>query len=215
MILTLLKGMMIGVLVSAPMGPVGVLVIQRTLSKGRWYGFFSGKGAMVSDLFYAMITGLGLSFVTEFIKENESGIQLLGSIVLIGFGLWIYRTNPVSSLRKSRNGSTTYWQDFATAFFLTLFNPLIIFLFIGLFARFNFISGDFTYSEFFLGLLGVAVGAMLWWTLITSIFASLREKFNLRRLLLVNKLIGGVIMAIALVGFVISASAQISPYVAR
>ena len=72
---TIFRGLAIGVLISAPMGPIGILCIQRTLNKGRWSGFFTGLGASFSDMFYCMLTGLGMSIVIDFIKTNQKQMQ--------------------------------------------------------------------------------------------------------------------------------------------
>lgn len=202
MILTLVKGILIGILVSAPMGPIGVLVIQRTLNKGRWHGYCSGLGAMISDIVYAIITGMGLHFVTDFIEKNQILLQVIGSAVLLAFGYIIYRSNPIKSIRSARNGVSTYWQDFVTAFFITFSNPLIIFLFIGLFARMNFFHADIEPTEISFGIFGIAIGALLWWTFITTIFGKLRKKFNLRTLFIINRIVGITIMVLAIFGLV-------------
>ena len=77
------KGFIIGVIVSAPLGPVGVLCIQRTLNKGRWYGFVTGVGASLSDICYALLTGYGMSFVFDYVNKNIFYLQLFGSILLL------------------------------------------------------------------------------------------------------------------------------------
>ncbi|MGL5318049.1 MAG: LysE family translocator [Bacteroidales bacterium] len=209
MILTLVKGILIGILVSAPMGPIGVLVIQRTLNKGRWHGFFSGLGAMVSDIVYAMVTGLGLHFVTDFIEKNQASLQLGGSAVLLVFGYFIYKSNPVKSVRGTKNSGSTFWQDFATAFIITFSNPLIIFLFIGLFARMNFFHTDILPSEVLIGIFGVALGALVWWMVITSIFGKLRNRFNLRTLFLINRIVGGAIIILSFFGILYTSATQL------
>ena len=79
------KGFIIGVIVSAPLGPVGVLCIQRTLNKGRWYGFVTGIGASLSDIAYALLTGYGMSFVFDYVNKNIFYLQLFGSILLLAF----------------------------------------------------------------------------------------------------------------------------------
>lgn len=84
---TITKGFLIGLLVSAPMGPINMLTIQRTLNRGRWHGFMTGLGATLSDLVYALITLVGLSFVADFFDEYEQIIQILGSVILFFFGL--------------------------------------------------------------------------------------------------------------------------------
>src|SRR5574344_2816228 len=85
-----LKGMLIGVIASAPMGPVGILCIQRTLNKGRWYGFVTGIGAALSDIVYALFTGLGMSFVMDFVNnaQNKFYLQISGSLLLLVFGVY-------------------------------------------------------------------------------------------------------------------------------
>lgn len=97
-IYTIIRGVAIGVLVSAPMGPVGILCIQRTLNKGRWSGLVTGLGAALSDLVYAILSGVGMAFVVDFISTNQNILQILGSFVLVGFGLYIYRQNPTKKL---------------------------------------------------------------------------------------------------------------------
>ena len=96
------KGLLIGIMASAPMGPVGVLCIQRTLNKGRWYGFITGIGATVSDLIYALFTGFGMSFVMDFIQNERSRfiLQICGSIVLLLFGVYCYRSDPTKKIHK-------------------------------------------------------------------------------------------------------------------
>ena len=103
----IVKGFIIGVVVSAPLGPVGVLCIQRTLNKGRWYGFVTGLGASLSDIAYALLTGYGMSFVFDYINKNIFYLQLLGSIMLLLFGIYTFRSNPVQSIRpaSSNKGS--------------------------------------------------------------------------------------------------------------
>lgn len=101
MIYYIIKGILIGILVSAPLGPSGVLCIQRTLNKGRVYGFVTGLGVAISDLLYAMITGFGMSFVTSFIESNQLLLQIAGSLVMFGFGLYLFWNNPLKSLKSS------------------------------------------------------------------------------------------------------------------
>lgn len=95
MLETIAKGFVIGLLVSSPMGPINLLTIQRTLNRGRWHGLASGLGAMLSDITYATITLLGLSFVSSFLDVYESELLLFGSIILILFGIGVFRSNPL------------------------------------------------------------------------------------------------------------------------
>lgn len=93
----LVKGLIVGVVVSAPLGPVGVLCIQRTLNKGRWYGFVTGLGAALSDIGYALITGYGMSFMDDFLAKNQVLLQIIGSIMR-SFSVFILSVVILSSL---------------------------------------------------------------------------------------------------------------------
>jgi Putative threonine efflux protein len=204
MIGILYKGFIIGVLVSAPMGPVGLLCIQRTLNKGRWHGFATGIGATLSDILYAGITCLGMGFVIDFIENHQEPLQLAGSILLLLYGIYTYRTNPSKKLHKPQERTTTYYQDTITSFFLTLSNPFIIFFFIALFARFNFISPDEKLFSMIVGLSAIAAGALTWWFLITLLVGKLRRNFNLRGLWTVNRIVGAIIVILSFAGVIIT-----------
>lgn len=102
------KGIVIGVLVSAPMGPIGMLCIQRTLNKGRWHGFVTGLGAALSDVIYAALTCLGMGVVVNFVEANQTPLQLIGSIVLGIFGYYIFQSNPILSGTLKNNGRKSY-----------------------------------------------------------------------------------------------------------
>ena len=199
---TALKGVLIGVFVSAPMGPIGVLCIQRTLNKGRTSGIFTGIGASFSDLIYAVLTGFSLSIILDFIENYEQIIQILGSIVLAGFGVYIYRQNPAKNLNRKKPKAANRVQDLISAFFLTLSNPLILFLFIGLFARFNFFSSESRIHDYLVGYTSIIVGAALWWFTITYFIDKVRSKFNLRSLWIMNRCIGTIILVMSAYGFV-------------
>ena len=97
------KGMLIGLIASAPMGPVGVLCVQRTLKKGRWYGFVTGVGAAASDIIYAAATGFGMAFVMDFInnEQNRFYLQIIGSMMLLAFGWYTYHTDPTKKMHQS------------------------------------------------------------------------------------------------------------------
>lgn len=198
------KGFIIGVVVSAPLGPVGVLCIQRTLNKGRWYGFVTGLGASLSDITYALLTGYGMSFVFDYVNKNIFYLQLLGSIMLLAFGVYTFRSNPVHSLRpvSAGKGKGSYFHNFVTAFAVTLSNPLIIFLYIGLFARLAFVSEGVLVFEAVTGYIAIALGALTWWFSITFFVNKVRRQFNLRGIWLLNRIIGVIVMVVSLLGLV-------------
>lgn len=197
----LVKGFIIGVIVSAPLGPVGVLCIQRTLNKGRAYGFVTGLGAALSDIIYALITGYGMSFVFDFIQANIFYLQLIGSIMLLVFGVYTFRSNPVHSIRPVSPNKGTLVHNFITAFFVTLSNPLIIFLFIGFFARFAFVLPEIPIYEQTLGYIAIVAGAVSWWFSITFFVSKIRNRFNLRGIWMLNRIIGVVVVVMSIIGF--------------
>lgn len=195
------RGLATGALISAPMGPIGMLIIQRTLSKGRWTGLFTGIGAALSDLIYCLLAGFGLSFVTEFIEKQQIWLQIGGAIVLAIFALYLFRKNPTRSLKSVRTpGGTTFWTNFVTGFLFTFSNPLILFFIIGLFARFCLILPDFTLPHYVFVYICIFCGALAWWYGITWLVNRLRKRFNVRALWLVNRIVAILLLIMAAVG---------------
>ncbi len=204
----LIKGLIVGVVVSAPLGPVGVLCIQRTLNKGRWYGFVTGLGAALSDISYAFITGYGMSFMDDFLTKNQVLLQVVGSVMLFFFGIYTFRSNPVRSLRPVSSTPGSYLHNFVTAFLVTFSNPLIIFLFIGLFARFSFVMPGSPLGFQLVGYWAIILGTLLWWFGITFFVNKVRTRFNLHGIWMLNRIIGVVVMVISVAGFVFTASGK-------
>lgn len=194
------RGIAIGIIISAPMGPVGILCIQRTLEKGRSAGFYTGVGAAISDLFYCLLTGFGLSFIEDFLERNQNIIQLIGSLVLIGFGAYLFRSNPARKLRKPDSNRDSLRMNILNGFLFTFSNPLIIFLIIGLFARFNFMLPEITFYHYIIGFICIIAGALIWWYFVTFFVAKVRAHFNVRSMWLINKIIGSIILIFAVVG---------------
>ncbi len=196
------KGIIIGVVASAPMGPVGVLTVQRTLNKGRWYGFVTGIGAALSDIIYALITGLGMSFVMDFVERprNMYILQLVGAVMLFAFGWVTYKSNPTKAIHPSKGQRGTLWHNGLTGFLVTLSNPLIVFLFVALFARFAFIVPRHPLEQG-VGYLAIVAGAVAWWWCLTYSINKVRNRFDIRGISWLNRTIGVVVMVVSLMGF--------------
>ncbi|MBQ5982585.1 MAG: LysE family transporter [Prevotella sp.] len=196
----MVKGILIGVLASAPMGPVGILCIQRTLNKGRWYGLVTGVGASVSDIIYALITGFGMSFVMDLITEPQTlfYLKVFGSLLLMAFGIYCWRTDPTKKMHISGNKKGTLIHNGVTAFLVTFSNPLIVFLFMALFAQFTFVIPDHPF-EMFLGYMSIVAGALIWWYGLTWLIDKIREKFDNNGILLINKIIGSLVIVLSIV----------------
>ncbi len=200
----ILKGLMIGVFSSIPVGPIAILCIQRTLNRGRNHGFFTGLGAALSDLGYASLAAFSMSFIVDFIHQHQFYIEFGGAFIILIFGFVIFKSNPMKKISVASEKKESYFQDFITSFALTMTNPLMIFLFIGLYARFDFVGAEFTLVSSVLGLLAVFVGAALWWFVLTFCVNLFRSKFNVRGLWLINKIAGLVLVGIAIFGIVFS-----------
>ena len=201
----LFSGIAIGVLISAPMGPVGMLIIQRTISKGRWPAFFTGIGAAFSDLCYCLLTGLGISFVTDLIENNQQPLQIVSGVVLAAFGIFLFRKNPTRALQPNTSEAPkNYLADIVSGFFITVSNPLILFFIIGLFARFELITRDFTFLHYILAYACILGGALMWWYLVTMLVNRLRRRINVRSLWLINRIIGALLILMAIAGVVMA-----------
>ena len=188
-------------LISAPMGPIGMLVIQRTLTKGRMPALFTGIGAALSDLIYCLLTGLCLSFITDILDAHQFALQVVGGIVLAIFGVALFRKNPTRSLSSaSIPPATNYWKDFVSGFLFTFSNPFILFFIIGLFARFNFILPEFGVYHYIVAYATILGGALLWWWIVTLLVDKLRRRINVRSLWLINRIIGSILIIMAVIG---------------
>ena len=194
------KGILIGMIASAPMGPVGILCVQRTLNKGRWYGFVTGIGAAVSDIIYALITGAGMSFVMDIINnhQNKFWLQLSGSVMLLIFGIICWRSNPTKNMHQSGTNKGTLVHNGVTAFLVTFSNPLIIFLFMGLFAQFAFVIPNHPF-EMFIGYLSIVAGALIWWFGLTWLVDKVRNIFDESGILIINRVIGCAVILFSLI----------------
>ena len=194
------RGVAIGALISAPMGPIGMLIIQRTLSKGRWPAMFTGIGAALSDLIYCLLAGFGLSFVTDFIEKQQLWLQLGGGLLAI-FAAYLFRKNPTRSLKSVETSPpTNYWTDFVTGFLFTFSNPLILFFIVGLFARFCIILPDFGVHHYIFVYVCILSGALMWWYGVTWLVNRLRRRVNVRSLWLVNRIISVILFVMAAFG---------------
>ena len=211
-IFTILWGFVIGVLVSAPMGPTGILVIQRTLNKGRLPGLLTGLGASLSDFFYAVITVFFLGLVVNWLEQYESALQFVGSLAIALYAFYLWTSNPASSLQNKdtstdgmspRLKTSGILKNFFSGFGITVSNPFIIFFFIALFARANFLFAASTerWWLYIIGFAALICGAVCWWFLITWIVNKVRNNFGVRTLRNINHGIAIIMVGIALFGF--------------
>lgn len=200
----IIKGVLIGLCISVPLGPIGMLTIQRTLNRGQKHGIATGLGATTSDLIYTIITLFFLSFVLDFIEEHRFIIQIVGSLVVAGFGYYIYKSNPATQPKPNETVKHSLPGDFFTSFGLTFSNPLVLFVLIALFARFQFIGNKTTLFVSICGILSILGGALLWWSLLTFLVSKFKNKLNMRELKIINQITGVIIILIGSVGLILS-----------
>lgn len=195
MIEFIFKGIIVGLSVSIPLGPVGVLVIQRTMSKGWFAGLFSGLGATFADTFYAIIAGFGVKFISDFMMEHQIWLRLIGSVFLLFMGIRISRSHIIQQMRtQMRNPPhSKYLTDLVSMFFLTISNPLTIIAYGAIFAGLGLVEGEMGVRATNFLILGVFSGAVLWWMILGTTINFFRNKIRLRNLFWINKITGIVI----------------------
>lgn len=196
----IMKGMLIGMIESSPMGPIGVLCVQRTLKKGRKYALATGAGAAISDIMYAFVTGLGLSFVLDFVntEQNVMIMKIIASIILLAFGINIFRTDPEKCMKTDPQKTGSMFYNFITGFGLTLSNPLIILVFLALFNTFSFSPSADSVTEQIAGYSGIYIGAIIWWCFLTFLVSRMKQKFGAKGINIFNKTIGTIVTCIAI-----------------
>lgn len=196
-IVYLFKGMLVGLMVSVPLGPMGVLIIQRTLHKGPLSGFVAGMGAASADCFYAMVAAFGLGFVMSMVETHELLLKIIGGIFLIGLGLKIYFDSPLKQIKLRRSGRVSkkgLLGDYLSLFFLTVSNPLTIVIFMAVFASMSIFGEVSSLPKQLLVIIGVLLGGGLWWYTVSMLVNIFRKKFRLRVLITINR-VSGIIIA--------------------
>ncbi len=189
------KGIVTGLAVSIPLGPLGILCIQRTVNKTWKSGIFSGIGIAMADTMYAFIAGFSLSIIIDFIRKYELYFKLVGLFVLILLGIYIFRSNPTKQIQQYKRRGSSHLQDFLTTFLITLSNPLSVFVFIAIFTSYSIILHFSHPLEALLTIGGIFIGSSLWWITITGFANLFRHKFTINTLYWANRVIGlGVIV---------------------
>ncbi|MEG0796823.1 MAG: LysE family transporter [Odoribacter sp.] len=188
------RGILIGLMVSVPLGPMGVLIIQKTLHKGALAGFVAGMGAASADLFYATVAAFGIGFVVNIIEAHELVLQIIGGIFLLAVGLKIYFDNPLKQIRmRKRVTKTGLLGDYLTLFFLTVSNPVAIVVFMAVFAGTSVFGAEPSFRIELFVLTGVVLGGGLWWYTLSTLVNLFRKRFRLRVLVRINRISGIII----------------------
>ena len=202
MFIDFIKGFAIGFGASVPLGPIGIICVQKSLSKGRNSGFITGMGATMTDIIFAGIALFSLAFIQELITTHKDWVMLIGGVIVALFGLKIFLTNPVKQIKQQKSGNNRYWSDFFSSFIMTITNPGAFFLILGAFA---IVGIDITKSSsnYVIAtiLWGVFLGAAFWWFILSTSINLFRRKFRLRQLLIINRVSGIIVIALGIISF--------------
>jgi threonine/homoserine/homoserine lactone efflux protein len=187
---------MIGFAIAAPVGPIGVMCIQRTLNRGSSFGFVSGLGAATADACYGIIAAFSVAAVFSFLSAQKIWFSLAGGLYLGYLGIKAFRTVPANQIETS--GGMGRLSAYLSIFVLTLTNPMTIFAFAAVFAGFSFGNTDGNYLNALILVVGVFTGSALWWLTLSVVTGLIRRKFNTGHLAWVNRISGAVIIGFAL-----------------
>ena len=187
----LIKGLILGFSIAAPVGPIGVLCIRRTLSSGMLNGFLSGLGAATADAIYGCIAAFGVTAVSNLLLDHHLYLRLAGGVFLLYLGFTTFRTVPAEASSRTDGGGLL--RAYVSVFFLTLTNPMTIMSFAGIFAGLGIGATEGNYTLAGLLVLGVFTGSLLWWLTLSGSVSLLRAKFDRRCLVWVNRLSGAII----------------------
>ncbi len=196
-LLPLLHGLLLGFSIAAPVGPIGVLCIRRTLADGRWIGFISGMGAATADAAYGAVAAFGLTALSDRLLEQAFWLRLIGGLFLIALGLRTATTQPAERSAAAAPGGAL--AAYGSTLMLTLTNPMTILAFAAAFAGLGWVRQQAGAPAAGMLVAGVFLGSAAWWLTLSSLVARLRRHLSVRALRWVNRLSGAVLVGFGLV----------------
>ncbi|HUX59583.1 MAG TPA: LysE family transporter [Bacteroidales bacterium] len=196
----LLKGVILGLAVSMPLGPIGIVLINRTIKRGILSGFFSGLGLATADTLLAILAGLGFTFIIGFIKEERFILSLIAGVVIVLVGIKIFSSNPVKDFRNREKANKSLFRDYYSVFVLSITNPYTILIFVAFFSGIH-APGNIRPElvPFFL-IPGVFIGTITWWFFLSYFISRFKKKIRLRGIVRINMVSG---IAIIVLGIII------------
>jgi len=195
----LLLGIIIGLMVAVPVGPLGLLCVNRALSRGPLHGLFSGMGVATADAFAAGITALGMTLVSDFLIDHQTLLRTVGGLFLCYLGIKVYRTKPATQIAVGDVGGLG--RAYTTTFLLTVSNPATILSFVAIYAGWGIrsLSGRYLAAALLAG--GVFAGSVLWWLALEVGLLLFRDRFSHSALAWIHRISGAVITAFGIVVF--------------
>ena len=196
----MLKGFLVGMCASAPIGPIAILVVQKSLSKGHKAGFVSGLGASVVDTLYAFVAIFALAFAQKLIEQHQNLILLVGGLVLSVVGVSMAFSNPFRKMKKDGK-SRVSTKDFGQAVIMGLSNPMAIFVMFTLFAFFGLADEAPHNWRVAPIILSVSLGSVTYWFFMSWLLSRFRKYFRMNAILWVSRITGAIIVIIGIVLF--------------
>ena len=188
-----LKGMLVGIVIALPAGPVGVLCVRRTILHGRLAGFISGLGAASADAVFGVIAAFGLTFVADLLFECQNWLRLGGAVFLLYIGIRAFTADPLRGTQSQRDPDGLI-ADYASAFALTITNPITILAFLAIFASIGFSGPEATWGRAGILVSGVWLGSLLWWAGLAFGAGRVRLSFDREHLVWINRGSGGILV---------------------
>ncbi len=189
-----LRGLLLGLSIAAPVGPIGLLCIRRTLAYGRWTGLLSGLGAATADGFYGLVAAFGLTFVSQFLENQSFLLRIVGGLFLCYLGITTFLSKPPNKAAEmSRTGLA---GSYLSTVLLTLTNPATILSFVLIFA--GLAPTGLNYGQATEMVVGTFVGSALWWLFLSGGVSLLRHQLTPRRLQWLNRICGVLITGFGL-----------------
>lgn len=190
-----LRGFIIGFSIAAPVGPIGILCIRRTLTEGQTAGLLSGLGAATADAFYGCIAGFGLTFVSGLLISQAVWVRFIGGIFLCYLGVRTLLSKPSTQAATTQDNGLKGWMGhYISTVFLTLTNPATILSFAAVFAALGLATPAGNYLTAMTLVAGVFVGSALWWVLLSAGVSLLRSRFNPQHLKWLNRISGLILL---------------------
>ena len=197
----MLKGFLVGICASAPLGPVAILVVQKSLSKGHKSGFVSGLGATVADSSYAMIAIFALAIVQKFIEAHQSIILLAGGIVLVLVGISMAFSNPFKNKKRRKRDMTASPKDFGQAVAMAFSNPGAVFIMLALFAFFG-LANDAPHTWRVAPIiLSVSLGSVTYWFCMSWLISRFSTKISMKTVVWINRIAGALVVVVGVALF--------------
>jgi threonine/homoserine/homoserine lactone efflux protein len=197
----LIGGIIVGLMIAMPVGPVNILCIHRTLEAGWKSGVISGLGAAAADMLYGGVAGFSITLVVQFVVREQFWIRFFGGILLVLIGIFYFfkRPEPLNAQMQDRGSA---YSDMRSTFLLTMTNPTTVLSFLALLAALGMGNQrQWGLTLFLVG--GIFCGSMVWWIVLSSIVNCFRDRFNDRTLLLMNRIAGLAIGGSGVAAFVL------------